>query len=477
MSWQGDGPPVLGIDLGGTKILGAVIGSDNRILGRAKRTTPAREGGPAIVEAMVSCVDEALRNAGLGRQDIAAAGIGSPGPLDTKSGVILFSSNLNVRNFPIGPELAAVLDRPVLVQNDVRVGGYAEFRLGAGRGYRDIVAAFVGTGIGGCVIQGGEMVAGLDRQRRRDRPHHRQGGRPAVRLRRRGCLEALASKTAIGRRVQKAVRKGLPTVLGDKMARKGGRLKSGDLAEAVAAKDIVALKEVHRAAHYLGLGLGSLINVLGPEIVIVGGGVAGALGPPTSTWSAPRRDRRPSPIPRASSASSAPPWATTPASSARPCWHARSSSTPDRGFRGNPGPEARHRPSLRSPSKWPRFGRQSLGHETGRRLQPRISRCKGIRTCLGSRDHPPIRTPAHRLAERPARAETSMRRRRVGSCSRRYSSQSFLWDSKPISTPAGFPCRVITTSSVAAFRRHFVSRSSFTSDSGTVFITSWPIAV
>src|ERR1700741_3188863 len=90
-------------------------------------------------------------------------------------------------------------------------------------------------------------------------------------------MEALASKTAIGRRVQKAVRKGLPTVLGDKMARKGGRLKSGDLAESVAAR---ALKEVPRAAHYLGLGLGSLINVLGPEIVIVGGGVAGALGPP-----------------------------------------------------------------------------------------------------------------------------------------------------------------------------------------------------
>ena len=112
MTWQGDGPPVLGIDLGGTKILGGVVGSDHRILGRAKRTTPAREGGPAILEAMVSCVDEALRNAGMARQDIAAAGIGSPGPLDTKSGVILFSANLNVRNYPIGPELAAALDRP-----------------------------------------------------------------------------------------------------------------------------------------------------------------------------------------------------------------------------------------------------------------------------------------------------------------------------------------------------------------------------
>jgi len=93
-------------------------------------------------------------------------------------------------------------------------------------------------------------------------------------------MEALASKTAIARRIEKAIRKGLPTVLADKMARKGGRLKSGDLSEAVGAKDLLALKEVQRAAHFLGVGLGSLINALGPELVIIGGGVAGALGDP-----------------------------------------------------------------------------------------------------------------------------------------------------------------------------------------------------
>src|SRR5262245_13682489 len=98
MTWQGDGPPVVGVDLGGTKILSAVVAGDHRILGRAKRTTPAREGGPAIVAALSACVDGALQDAGLTRGDIAGAGIGSPGPLDVKSGVILFSANLNVRN-------------------------------------------------------------------------------------------------------------------------------------------------------------------------------------------------------------------------------------------------------------------------------------------------------------------------------------------------------------------------------------------
>jgi glucokinase len=280
MTWQGNDPPVVGIDLGGTKILAGVVAPDHSILGRAKRTTPAKEGGAAILEAMVGCLDEAVANAGLSRADIAAAGIGSPGPLDVKAGLILFSANLNVKNFPIGPQLAAALNRPVLVQNDVRVGGYAEFRLGAGRGYRDIIAAFVGTGIGGCVILGGEIVTGSTGNAGELGHIIIKVGGPRCGCGARGCMEALASKTAIARRVTKAVSKGFPTVLGDKIARRGGRLKSGDLADAVAAKDPVALKEVQRAAHFLGLGLGSLINVLGPEIVIIGGGVAEALGAP-----------------------------------------------------------------------------------------------------------------------------------------------------------------------------------------------------
>ena len=91
---------------------------------------------------------------------IVGAGVGSPGPLDVKTGTILFSANMNVRNYPLGAELSLALGRPVLVRNDVRVAGTAEFRLGIGRGYQDVIAAFVGTGIGGCVIRNGEIVAG-----------------------------------------------------------------------------------------------------------------------------------------------------------------------------------------------------------------------------------------------------------------------------------------------------------------------------
>lgn len=278
MTSQGDGPPVVGVDLGGTKILCGVVGADNRILGRAKRTTPAKEGCQAIIKTILEGVDEALSVAGLDKGEVAAGGIGSPGPLDVNTGVILFSANLNVKNCPIGPELSNHLGKPVLVQNDVRVGGYAEFRLGAGRGYRDVISAFVGTGIGGCIILRGEVVTGSSGNAGEIGHMIVKSGGPRCGCGARGCMESLASKTAIQRRVNKAVRNGKSTVLAEKMARKGGRLKSGDLAEAVAARDSVAVKAVERAAHYLGLGLGGLVNVLEPEIVVIGGGVVNALG-------------------------------------------------------------------------------------------------------------------------------------------------------------------------------------------------------
>jgi glucokinase len=271
---------VVGIDLGGTKILAAVINAENEILGRAKRPTPAQEGGPAIARAILECVDDALASARMTRDEIAAAAVGSPGPLDSTTGTILYSSNLNVRDFALGPILSHELNRPVLVENDVRVGGYGEFRLGAGRGVNDMIAVFVGTGIGGCLVQGGEVVSGFTKNAGEIGHIVLKAGGPRCGCGNRGCMEAMASRTAIARRVGKAIRKGSSTSLAEKLARKGGRLKSGEIAEAFHAGDHVTVAEVRRAAHFLGLGMGSLINAFGPELVVIGGGVAAALGDP-----------------------------------------------------------------------------------------------------------------------------------------------------------------------------------------------------
>lgn len=280
MAGLGSATPVVGVDLGGTKILVGVVGADHAILGRAKRSTPASEGSSAILSAIVGAIDEALDEARLGRADIAGIGIGAPGPLDTDRGLILFSSNLNVKDWALGVELADAIGRPCLLRNDVRVGGYGEFRLGAARGYKDVLVAFVGTGIGGCTIIDGKVVEGATGNAGEIGHIVVKANGTTCGCGRQGCLEALSSRTAITKRIAKAAKRGELTVLAPKVEKKSARLKSGDLAAAMAASDPVVLREVARAAHFLGLALGGLVNLLGPQIVVVGGGVTAALGSP-----------------------------------------------------------------------------------------------------------------------------------------------------------------------------------------------------
>ena len=272
-------PLVAGVDLGGTKVLAGIVDAENRVLGRGKNATPAEEGAEAILAAIVATVRLAAAEAGVEVGALKGIGVGSPGPLDAERGVILFSANMNVKDFALGPDLHEALGPPVLVRNDVRVGGYGEFRLGAGAGKSNVLAAFIGTGIGGCVIVDGKVIAGSTGNAGEIGHVLIKPGGSRCGCGRRGCLEAEASRTAITKRIRKAVRKGRSSVLAAKVASKNDKLKSKELAHAYHSGDAVTVAEVNRAAYYLGLGLGGLINVLGPEVVILGGGVVEALGP------------------------------------------------------------------------------------------------------------------------------------------------------------------------------------------------------
>ena len=271
---------VAGVDLGGTKILACVVDAEHRIVGRSKHPTPAKEGAKAILDTIVKALHEACESAGAKLGDLGAVGVGSPGPLDPHRGVILFSANLNVRDFALGPDLSSATGLPVILRNDVRVGGYGEYRLGAGRGHQNMIAVFVGTGIGGCVVSQGKVVEGLTGNAGEIGHVIVKAGGPLCGCGARGCLESVSSRTAIARRIGKKVRKGHDSVLAEKLHGKNHKLKSKELAAAVESADPIALREVHRAAHYMGLAMGSMINLLGPDIIIVGGGVTEALGDP-----------------------------------------------------------------------------------------------------------------------------------------------------------------------------------------------------
>ena len=280
MTSAAEGPLVLGLDLGGTKILAGVVDASHRVLGRSKVATPAREGAEALREALVRAGREALESAGIGAEQLAAVGIGSPGPLDLEQGLIRSSPNLDVTDFPLRTTLEEAFGRPVAVQNDVRVGGYGEAKLGAGRGYHELVAAFVGTGIGGCIIRDGQIVTGVTGNAGEIGHLIVKAGGPKCGCGRKGCLEAVASRTAITRRVHKAIKKGASTPLAEVVKHKHTRLKSKELSSAYRSGDPVAVHEVERAARFLGLALGGLINTLGPDLVIIGGGVTEAIGMP-----------------------------------------------------------------------------------------------------------------------------------------------------------------------------------------------------
>lgn len=280
MTATAEGPLVLGIDLGGTKILAGVVDARNVIVGRAKEPTPAREGAEALAEALRTVAREAMAAAKVTPEQLSGVGIGSPGPLDVEAGVIRSSPNLDVHDFSLKDVLESAFGKPVAVQNDVRAGGYGEYHLGAGRGYNDVLAAFVGTGIGGCLIRDGKIVTGATGNAGEIGHILVKAGGPKCGCGQRGCLEAVASRTAITRRIHKAIKKGASTPLSHVVKNSRSRLKSKELSAAYRSGDPVAVHELERAARYLGLALGGLINALGPEIIILGGGVCEAIGQP-----------------------------------------------------------------------------------------------------------------------------------------------------------------------------------------------------
>ncbi len=272
--------PVVGVDLGGTKVLAGVVAPNGTILATVKRATKPEGGPAAVVERVLKSVREAVKAAGLEPDDILALGSGAPGPLDPDSGVVLHTPNMpGWDNVPLAKMLGDALNIPAFIANDVDLGTLGEFALGAGQGHQHVVGIFVGTGIGGGLILNGELWQGWRRAAAEightivlaDGPYCGCGNR--------GCLEALASRTAIERDIQAGIRAGRESVIPELLkADDKGRLTSGALVEALRRGDTLVAEVLGRVQFYLGLGIASAVNFVDPEVVILGGGVVEAFG-------------------------------------------------------------------------------------------------------------------------------------------------------------------------------------------------------
>lgn len=269
---------VIGMDLGGTKILAAVVDSDGRIIAEAKLKTRAQEGPDAVLQRLEEAARSAVRQAGIDWKNVLGTGIGVPGPVDPDGGIVHHTPNLpGWEDVPIGPQLSELLSVPVYLENDVNLGTLGEHALGAGRGTRDMVGIFVGTGIGGGLILDGRLRTGFRHAAAEIGHMVVMAGGPVCGCGKRGCLEALASRTAIERDIQIGLSAGRESVISELAGKDGGRLTSGVLAKALRREDPLVMEVMQRAQWYLGLMTGSIVNLIDPEMIVFGGGVAEAL--------------------------------------------------------------------------------------------------------------------------------------------------------------------------------------------------------
>ena len=269
-----------GIDLGGTKIQAAVVSGRGRVLGSARRQTPVEGGPPAVAAEMAGALRDAASEAGV--DSFSGVGVGSPGVIDTDAGTVSNARNLTdwIEPYPLAAELGSMLDAPVALGNDVQVATDAEFRLGAGKPYRSILGVFWGTGVGGGIILDGKPWLG--RGAAAEIGHivvKKNGARCGCG--RDGCLEAYAGRGMMEAKARREHEDGRKTSLFKIMEKKGRtRLASGVWAKALEEGDELAIELVDRAVSYLGAGIGSAVNLLDVEAVVIGGGLGVRFGAP-----------------------------------------------------------------------------------------------------------------------------------------------------------------------------------------------------
>ena len=227
---------------------------------------------------MAKTVREAVEAAGLKLSDMAGLGTGAPGPLDPDKGVVLHTPNLPWVNVPLAKMLSDRLDDlPVFIENDVNLGTYGECAFGAGVGAQDVVGIFVGTGLGGGLVLGGELRQGWRKACAEVGHMILLADGPVCGCGKRGCAEALASRTAIERDIWAGIKAGRESVIPE-LNKQDSRLTSGALAEAYRRGDPLVAEVLGKAQFYLGLLTASVVNFVDPELVILGGGVVEALG-------------------------------------------------------------------------------------------------------------------------------------------------------------------------------------------------------
>ncbi|MGK7311030.1 MAG: ROK family protein [Candidatus Longimicrobiales bacterium M2_2A_002] len=261
----------VGVDLGGTKILAALVTPDGRTVATERRETDVDGGFQAVVAQVVDAVRACRDDAG--GSPVEAVGVGVAGQV-TEAGMVTRAPNLFWEDAPLRTELAEALGLPVVVLNDVRAAAWGEWRHGAGRGGRDMAVVFVGTGIGGGIVSGGRMTTGCTNTAGELGHITIVAGGRECRCGNRGCLEAYAGGWGIAERAREAV--GEDPAAGAGMLERAGALDeitAETVHEARADGDPLARRLVDQTADFLAAGMVSVVNAFNPCRLVLGGGI------------------------------------------------------------------------------------------------------------------------------------------------------------------------------------------------------------
>lgn len=265
------------LDIGGTKVLGAIFDKNNEIVYRLKKKTKAEGDDSANVEqVIISVVAEMLKEFGIKKNQVEAISAGAPGVIDSASGIVLFSPNLPWRNYDIRTPIEKKFGVPFFIGNDVNVGVLGEYKYGAAKGYNNVVGFFVGTGMGGGLILDGKLFTGTGFKAAEYGHMVLNPEGPLCGCGQRGCLEAFSSKKGMSAYIKEQATRGRECMLSDKI--ENGVFKSKYLKKAMQEKDTVTMEAVDRACKYLAVATGTMINTFSPDVVVYGGGVMEAVG-------------------------------------------------------------------------------------------------------------------------------------------------------------------------------------------------------
>lgn len=267
----------VGFDLGGTKMFAVVYDADFQVIGKKRRKTKGNEGVEAGVERLVNTIDEALGEAKVERNEVAGIGVGCPGPLELDKGILLDSPNLGWQNVPLKRKLQETFGCPSFVLNDVDSGIYGEYRFGAAKGAHCAVGVFPGTGIGGGCVYDGKLLRGKTGSVFEIGHMLALPDGPLCGCGRMGCLEAVASRLAISAAAATAAYRGEAPHLLAEAGTDLGNVRSSTLAKAIAAGDVAIERIVRQASLLIGRVVGDVVNLMVPDVVVLGGGLVEAM--------------------------------------------------------------------------------------------------------------------------------------------------------------------------------------------------------